>query len=311
MQLRAVRTGAEAEGFGALAGNADCNRLYTCAAMNSVLAQKQSAHAPGKPSPALLNLSWSAGAIACAPLLAASARHGGPGTFLTGLAISLATVALLAAFLAGKAAESAPSAAEIPRQDHAPVPGFTTFIFLGLLFFLYVGCENALGGWVASHAQRIGGGSLWLLTPSLFWGGLLLGRALLPAALRMAREIEILLASMLLSATGTFLLLSAQSGAALAGATAASGLGLGAVYPLFIAHMTATFATKARRFGAVFFSLSSCGGALLPWLVGAISAHHSSLRAGLIVPFAGILLMLGIWMLRPHATREISPLRVR
>jgi FHS family glucose/mannose:H+ symporter-like MFS transporter len=248
---------------------------------------------------ALLNLSWSAGAIACAPLLVASAQHGGPGTFLTGLAVSLATVALLAAFLGGKAAESVPSAAEIPWQDHSPVPSLRTFIFLGLLFFLYVGCENALGGWVASHAQRIGGGSLWLLTPSLFWGGLLLGRALLPAALRMARESEILLASMLLSATATFLQLSAQSGTMLAAATATSGLGMGALYPLFIAHMTATFAMKARRFGAVFFSLSACGGALLPWMVGAISAHWTSLRAGLIVPFAGILLMLGIWLLRP------------
>ncbi|MBZ5527354.1 MAG: MFS transporter [Acidobacteriia bacterium] len=260
---------------------------------------------------ALLNLSWSAGAIACAPLLVASAQRGGPGIFLTGLAVSLSTVALLAAFLAGEAAESASSVAEIPRQGHSPAPGPASFIFLGLLFFLYVGSENALGGWVASHAQRIGGGSLWLLTPSLFWGGLLLGRALLPAALRVARDSEILLASLLLSATGTLLLLTAQSGAMLVAATAASGLGLGTVYPLFIAHMTAAFATKARRVGAVFFSLSSCGGALLPWMVGAISAHRSSLRAGLIVPFAGILLMLGIWMLRPYSTRAISLLRMR
>jgi len=260
---------------------------------------------------ALLNLSWSAGAIACAPLLALSAQHGGPGAFLAGLAIALSVVALLAALLAGRSAESAPSTSEISPQDHAATPGLATFIFLGLLFFLYIGCENALGGWVASHAQRIGGGTLWLLTPSFFWGGLLLGRALLPAALKLARESEILLASLLLSAIGTFLLLSAQSGAALAGATAASGLGLGAVYPLLISCMTATFATKARRFGAVFFSLSSCGGALLPWMVGAISAHWTSLRAGLTVPFASVVLMLGIWMLRPRATRNIAPSRER
>lgn len=246
----------------------------------------------------LLNLSWSAGAISCAPLLGVFVRQGAPGLFLTGLAVTLAIMALLAAFLAGEEMESAQPAAEDSRQADSPTPGRAAFLSLGVLFFLYVGSENALGGWVATHAQRIGGGSLWVLTPALFWGGLLLGRALLPVELKQARESRIVIASLLVSAAGTLLLLTAQSGAAVATGTAAAGFGLAVVYPLFIASMAATFAARARRLGAIFFSLSACGGALLPWMVGAISARWTTLRAGLVVPFAGILLMLGIWMLR-------------
>jgi fucose permease len=253
---------------------------------------------------AFLNLSWGAGAIACAPLLGLLARQGGPGPFLTGLGLTHAAVALLAAFLAKHKMESAQAAPAPCPPVVSRKPGQATYISLGILFFLYVGIENALGGWVATHAQRISGGSLRILTPALFWGGLLLGRALLPAQLKLAREGRIVMASLLLAASGTLLLLSAQSGAALAAGTAAAGLGLAAVYPLFIANMTATYGARARRSGALFFSLSACGGAVLPWMVGAISAQGTTLRTGLLVPFAGILFMMGIWKLRPIEAAE-------
>jgi fucose permease len=42
------------------------------------------------------------------------------------------------------------------------------------------------------------------------------------------------------------------------------------------------------------FALASCGGAFMPWLVGFVSTHDASLRAGLLAPLVGCLAMLGL-----------------
>ena len=57
---------------------------------------------------------------------------------------------------------------------------------LGGLFFLYVGTESAVGGWVAAYANRVESISAMMaaLTPAFFWCGLAAGRALAPVALR-------------------------------------------------------------------------------------------------------------------------------
>ncbi len=57
---------------------------------------------------------------------------------------------------------------------------------LSVLFFLYVGTERAVGGWVAAYANRVESISTTMsaLTPAFFWCGLMAGRALAPVALR-------------------------------------------------------------------------------------------------------------------------------
>ncbi|MGC2793539.1 MAG: hypothetical protein WA899_16050, partial [Candidatus Sulfotelmatobacter sp.] len=44
----------------------------------------------------------------------------------------------------------------------------------------------------------------------------------------------------------------------------------------------------------IMFALAGMGGAVMPWFVGLTSTRTGSLRAGLLVPLAGCLAMLGL-----------------
>jgi fucose permease len=76
------------------------------------------------------------------------------------------------------------------------------------------------------------------------------------------------------------------------GAAILSGAAIGPVYPLLVAFLLARFSTHPRL-GRLFAS-ASLGGATLPWFTGVVSTHFGGLRAGLLVPAAGILLMLAL-----------------
>ena len=78
-----------------------------------------------------------------------------------------------------------------------------------------------------------------------------------------------------------------------------AGVGLAAVYPSLIASMVGYYGTRARRTGNILFALASCGGAIMPWLVGFVSTHAASLRAGLLAPMVGCLAMLGLQFILP------------
>jgi fucose permease len=80
-----------------------------------------------------------------------------------------------------------------------------------------------------------------------------------------------------------------------------AGLGMSSLYPIFIAWLSKWFGARARSVGGVLFALAAGGGAVMPPLVGVVSRQALSLRVGLLVPFAGCLLMLAvILLLRPQ-----------
>ena len=133
----------------------------------------------------LLNVAWGVGAVLCPFLVATAAPRTGLQAFLLLLAGAVAILFLsLAASRAPRYAvpSAAPLAAASPENMHC----FAALASLALLFFLYVGAENALGGWAASYAQRLASGHPHSaqLTPALFWGTLLFGRIAAPALLQ-------------------------------------------------------------------------------------------------------------------------------
>ncbi len=160
---------------------------------------------------------------------------------------------------------------------------------LAALFFLYVGSENSVAGWVASLTKRShpDSGELWALAPMFFWGGLLAGRALVPLVPLRRRERTLLASGLMLAAAGICLLLAARTFASVAISVTAAGLGLAGTYPILVAWLVKAFGERSRRIGAIMFALAGLGGATMPWLVGLMSTSMRSLRAGLIVPLAG------------------------
>jgi fucose permease len=77
-------------------------------------------------------------------------------------------------------------------------------------------------------------------------------------------------------------------------AVALGGLGLSTVFPITVALFTRDFEKDSARLAGPVFALAGLGGATLPSLVGVLSAQAGSLKAGLVVPLVGCLIMLAL-----------------
>jgi len=243
----------------------------------------------------ILNLQWGVGAIACSPLVMLAQRHEATSLFLYALAAGSALTALI---LAGMNLEPV----ETEEAEEQPMLGLQegisrrSALSLAALFFLYVGSENSVAGWVASLTKRMNSdsGDLWALAPMFFWGGLIAGRALVPMLPLRRFERTLLASGLILAAAGICLLLQARTFASVAVSVTAAGLGLAAIYPILIAWLVRAFGERSRRIGAIMFALAGMGGAVMPWFVGLTSTGTGSLRAGLLVPLAGCLAMFAL-----------------
>src|ERR1700691_5957314 len=249
----------------------------------------------------ILNLLWGIGAIACSPLVMLAQRHEATSLLLYALAVGSALMALILAGMNLEPAETLKTA-ETQAGEEQPTLGLRgriarrSTLSLAALFFLYVGSENSVAGWVASLTKRMNSdsGDLWALAPMFFWGGLIVGRALVPMLPLQRSERKLLASGLILAAAGICLLLRARTFASVAISVTAAGLGLAAIYPILIAWMVKTFGERSRRIGAIMFALAGMGGAVMPWFVGLASTGTGSLRAGLLVPLAGCLAMFAL-----------------
>lgn len=235
----------------------------------------------------ILNLTWGIGALVSAPLVMFAERHGATPQLLYAIAAFSALTALILAAMNlehGKAGEK-----EIPAPRTREGIRMRSAVLLAGLFFLYVGCENSVSGWVATLTKRMhpSSGDLWALMPMFFWGGLLAGRALVPMLALRRRERVLVGSGLILACAGIVLLLQARTFASIAMCVAAAGLGLAGIYPILIAWLVKAFGERSRRISAIMFALAGLGGATMPWVVGLISTGTGSLRAGLLLPLAG------------------------
>jgi MFS transporter, FHS family, glucose/mannose:H+ symporter len=240
----------------------------------------------------LINLSWGIGAAICPFLVAAAQKTSPRFVFLYGLAVLLLlSVVVLARIsfstfpvMVGSTEKGAASIA-VWRSRYIPV--------LGALFFLYVGTEASVGGWIASYAQRVmPAGTKWVITPSYFWGSLLFGRSITPAVLRYLQESKVSIIGLLAALLGIMACLATRNPVQLALSACLAGLGLAAIFPIAIANLSHKFGAAASRVAGLMFNLAGLGGATLPWLVGFTSTRLNNLKFGLFVPLAGCTIML-------------------
>ena len=132
-----------------------------------------------------------------------------------------------------------------------------------------------------------------------FWVGLIAGRTLVSAILPRIGERFFVVAGLIVAGFANAALLWVSGFRAAIACLVVAGVGLAAVYPSLIASMVGYYGTRARRTGNILFALASCGGAIMPWLVGFVSTHAASLRAGLLAPMVGCLAMLGLQFILP------------
>ncbi len=249
-----------------------------------------------------LNFSWTIGAVLCPFLVGPLVPAMGLRYFALAIAAaSLVLVGLhiyLRAPMTNRGARATHNLSE--WLAHMRVP---QAIPLLLLFFLYVGVEVALGGWVASFEKRMPGkgAAELMMAPSVYYGFLLLGRGIAPLALRRAEQARISVGGLAVATIGALLITFSRTPHALYIGAAIAGFGLAPQYPIFVTWLAAIFGGDANWIGALFFGAAGLGGGAIPGLVGFVSARTESLRAGLYLPLTITFLMIFLSLrAQPH-----------
>jgi len=238
-----------------------------------------------------LNFCWSAGAVACPFLVAASAKTHHVPIFLAGVAACSLAVALTFMLM--------PNIDPVAGENLATTivsairPRLSLFLILSALFLLYVGTENSFGFWVASFAKSLGSltPSMALMTPSFFYAALTFGRLLAPFLLRTVSDAKLAQAGLLLACAGMAGMIFSRGLTGVITSACAAGLGLSYVYPITISLLSREFGSASSRIGSIMFVLSNVGGGLFPWIVGITSNGFGTLKAGLFVPLLGSAMM--------------------
>jgi fucose permease len=248
----------------------------------------------------LLNFYWSVGAVACPFIVAVASRVDRIGWFLILLASFLALVFFGIAAVPSSFVEPVPVPLPSEKRSSAP-PEYRNWQALGVLaalFFLYVGAENAFGGWIASYARslRTSSPTLPVMTPSFFYAALMIGRWIAPTGLKRAGEIVIARAGLLIACVGMAGLLVSRTIPLVVISVAVAGLGLSAVYPITISRLSHEFGPAAARAGSIMFTMANFGGASLPWVVGYGSHEFHDLRVGMAVPLIAAVLMYVLYL---------------
>jgi len=242
----------------------------------------------------LLNFSWGIGAVSSPFLVAFFLGH----LSLRALAVSLTVCFLaLAAVHFAQKSDAAASSETQPMRSFAvwratlqPAP----WISLALLFLLYVGIEISVGGWVALDEKRMVGFTTAKMAaaPAFFYGFLLLGRFLVPFALKRFSQLALCVGGLALTTVGVALVAFAQTPAMLHAGALLAGFGCGPQYPIYVTWLAAIFKGDATWLAALFFGAAGIGSSLVPWLVGVVASQTHSLRFGFLLPLGSALLMI-------------------
>jgi fucose permease len=235
-----------------------------------------------------LNFSWSIGALA-APLIAARILM---STSYKTAYLFFAAASAIASIACGMTLRDRLQ----PPTVRARTGKTTTATYLIVVFafaaFLQVGMENTVSAWLPTYALRIAGsGIVFAATSSSFyWVGFLTSRGLSSLVLLDTSPKRVFRICLGLGFASALLL---EFSPAITGRSIAMfllGLALAPTYPLVLAG----FFARAQRTSDSRWILFTAGfgGALLPWLAGFISTHTGSLRAGMLLVPAGLLLMM-------------------
>ena len=249
-----------------------------------------------------LNFTWSAGALA-APLLAAQilVHH----TYRTAYLL-LAFAAAIAALVCVLALKDAPEPARTPSVSRG-FANLRLIIVFALATFLQVGIENTSAAWLPTYSLRMTGEGVVLAaaSTSLYWGGFLASRGVASLLLLRAQPRSLFRLTAVMR-TGSWS--SARRSAFSRCAERRNVLASASLSRQFIRSSIAGFFARARHTSDSRWVMASAGfgGSVLPWLAGWISAHTGTLRAGILVIPAALLLMIAVLPILSESTPAIA-----
>lgn len=242
----------------------------------------------------LLNFCWAIGAILAPGMILRLALHsllGLRGTLLAASAILVAAAWAIPA-ISATAPQGTPATHFSARDLRLIIPA-------GLLIFAYVGVENGVAGWLPSFVQRMHGFSpeKSALLQGSFWTALLLGRFLSALFIHRGIEHRFLKSAILMVTMGTAAMLFCRGTVWLFASVILVGAGCAPIFPTTIAVLSEQFSKQSLEKLGWMFAAGGLGGAVLPFLIGALSHVSASLRTGMY-----LLLLFELGMLVMHAT---------
>jgi fucose permease len=205
-----------------------------------------------------------------------------------------------------------------PRPPGATADGRASRAWLAhliplfLFAALYMGTEQALGGWLFTYGRRtaaLDAPAASLLT-SLFWLSLVAGRLAAIGILGRASNRVTLLGGVLLGAAGiVVLVLGSRLPALLWIGTIVVGFGLGPLFPTTLALGAQLAPMRAGAVSSLVVASSSIGVMILPYASGGVMARAGAVgsMASLIIPLVAMLLCLW-WLGRrdKHVRNRVS-----
>ena len=202
----------------------------------------------------------------------------------------LACAALLAAVVVGFSLHDQAEAARATPET-AGLRNLSMVAAFALFFFLEVGMETMFGAWLSTFVLRVTRTSLALAAAAaaIYWTGFLISRGSCSLLLLRVRADRLLRLSLLVAFAASILLMAAATPILLTITILLLGIALAPIFPMALA----AFFDRARHSSDSRFilALSGFGGSLFPWLAGWVSFHTGSLRSGLFVGPATLLIM--------------------
>ncbi len=227
----------------------------------------------------LLNVFYGAGAF-CGPALVSlswTSWHTGVPVLWAGAVV----IVIPAPFMTGRRYEIASPNARPPagRGPGGAVYRSSLMWLLGAALLVYVGSEQAVGGWATVYMQRTAGLPLSdaALVASGYWIAYTVGRlAGAGLGVRM-RPGAVLSAALCVALLGVALVnLTPGSERLSVIAILITGLGFGPVYPTAITIVSRAFPASAGGAVGAAGALGSAGGSLVPWAVGFVIARFGA-----------------------------------
>lgn len=241
----------------------------------------------------LLNFSWGVGAVASPFIVQKLAPSIGVHGLSMGVAVLTFVLCLVHFLRRLPAASLATSSRKHPLSDWLTCLQQRPAIPLLFLFFLYVGTEVGIGGWVTEYGSRLPRlyTSAFASPAFIFYSLMVLGRGLAPLGFSRFSTFQISITGLLLVALGAGLIVLSSTQLLLLIGSALAGFGCAPQYPIFVTWLAQIFHEDSTWLGALFFGAGGLGGGVLPWFVGIIASQSHSLRAGFLLPLTVSLVM--------------------
>ena len=236
---------------------------------------------------AVLNACWTIGAI-LGPL--AMQLFFEIKTFLLNLAILIAVALLVGVNL---------DTDEVGGHKNQPArkrgAAGTAVAAFAALFFLYVGMENAIAGWIASYALPIVHSEHRSMTASaVFWGTFLCARLLAPLLPSESLSGRIFFIAGVVAVLGMSALLFSRENTLLILGICLSGFGLGCIYPILIAAMVEVIGAENPA-ATVCFAFSGLGAAMFPLAAGWLGQATGRANNGIALSLSAMCLIFFLY----------------